>query len=93
MGNILMKLFIAGESPNTQQLETNLDSLLYEKFGSDYSLEVVDIVTHPEVAVEEKIFATPTLVKSTPLPAQKIIGDMSDKDKIKKSIEILLHKQ
>jgi len=78
----VLKLYILGKTP---ELEKNIDKLkrvLEENYESDYSLTVVDLMENPQLAEEDAIFATPTLIKKLPGPVKKIIGDLSDSHKM-----------
>jgi circadian clock protein KaiB len=77
-----LKLFVAGSSNRTTTAVANLQALCDEKFPGDYVLVVVDVLLNPEIAEHQKVLATPTLIKEFPLPSRRIIGDLSDKDKV-----------
>jgi circadian clock protein KaiB len=53
-----------------------------------YELEIVDVLEHPQRAEDEKILATPTLIKQLPLPLRRVIGDLSDKEKVLMGLEV-----
>jgi circadian clock protein KaiB len=74
----LLQLFIAGNNRPTQQAMENLE-VLSERLGG-CEIEIVDVNENPGAAASERIIATPTLVRSYPLPRRKIIGDLSDLD-------------
>lgn len=85
---IVLKLYITGQTNNSQEAIENLRKILEEKTGSLYTLEVIDVLVHPEMAKEDKILATPTLLKILPPPIRKIIGDLSNKEKVLWSLDL-----
>jgi circadian clock protein KaiB len=82
MGKFLLKLYISGQTPRSERAIANLHRLCEEELSGEYELDIVDVLEHPERAVDEKIIATPTLVKELPPPLQCIVGDLSDKEKV-----------
>lgn len=82
MGTLQLKLFVTGTSRRTEQAIADLRTLLDEETSGDYELVVFDVLQDPEAAEEQKILATPTLVKEFPLPVKRIIGDFSDPEKV-----------
>lgn len=71
-------LFVTGATPRTEKAIANLRRLCDEQLQGNYELTIVDVLDHPEVAEEERILATPMLVKEAPLPRRRITGDLSD---------------
>ncbi len=77
-----MKLFIAGDSSRSERAIRNLKQLCDKVMINDYELMIIDVLEQPHIAEEEKIIATPTLLKLSPYPQRRIIGDLSDSDKL-----------
>jgi circadian clock protein KaiB len=77
-----LRLFVTGQTGHSAQAIQNLKRLCKEELGGDCEVDVVDVLESPHLAEESKILATPTLVKDLPPPLRKIIGDLSDKDKV-----------
>lgn len=77
-----LKLFVAGHSPRSAAAVATLKRICAEELAGSYELVVVDIVEQPELAEAARILATPTLIKESPAPVRRIIGDLSDKDKV-----------
>ncbi|HET9441052.1 MAG TPA: circadian clock KaiB family protein [Longimicrobiales bacterium] len=71
-------LFVTGATPRTEQAIANLRRLCDEQLQGNYELTIVDVLDRPEVAEQERILATPMLVKEAPLPRRRITGDLSD---------------
>jgi circadian clock protein KaiB len=74
----LLRLYIAAETPNSIRAIANLKIICREFFGDRCQVEVVDILKEPLRALSEGVLVTPTLVKLSPPPVQKIIGDLSE---------------
>lgn len=77
-----LKLYVTGTSPRSGQAIANVRSLCEEYLAGRYDLEVIDIYQQPAVAVSEQIIAAPTLIKKLPAPSRRMIGDLSNRDKI-----------
>jgi circadian clock protein KaiB len=82
MSKFLLKLYITGQTPRSERAISNLHRLCEEGLSGEYELDIIDVLEHPELAVDEKIIATPTLIKELPPPLQRIVGDLSDKEKV-----------
>lgn len=82
MSKILLKLYVTGKSARSSQAIANLSRICEEEFSGDYEIVVVDVLEEPEQAEKEKILVTPTLVKQLPPPLRRLIGDLSDKEKV-----------
>jgi circadian clock protein KaiB len=77
-----LRLYVAGHSPNSAAALGNLAALGEGRLRGAYELEVVDVLEAPEVALADGILVTPTLVKLAPLPACRIVGNLSDVDSV-----------
>ena len=82
MTNFKLRLYITGYTSHSRRALENLRQICDEELQNEYELEVIDILEHPQLAEHEKILATPTLVKKLPEPVRKIIGDLSDREKV-----------
>ena len=78
----LLRLYVTGTTPRSGRAIQNIRAICEEKLHGRYSLEVVDIYRHPEQAKPEQVIVTPTLVKKLPLPVRKLIGDLSDAERV-----------
>ena len=87
MGYIL-KLYITGQTPNSIRAMDNLEKIC-EDLAGEYELRIIDILKDPQLAEDDKIIATPTLVKELPPPLRKIIGDLSDSDKVLLGLDLV----
>lgn len=88
MQNFILKLYISGNSPRAQAAIANLRRICEEDLAGKYTLEIVDVLENPDAAEMDKILATPTLVKQLPPPLRRVIGDLSDKDKVLLGLEV-----
>jgi circadian clock protein KaiB len=79
---IRLRLYVAGETPKSVRALKNLNKICEENFKGKYSIEVVDLLTKPELAFSDQILAIPTLVRALPRPMKKIIGDLSNSERV-----------
>lgn len=84
----VLKLFVCGMSPRTESAVANLRNLCEHELQGDCDLEVIDVLEQPDLAEESRVLATPTLIKLLPLPIRRIIGDLSDQEKLLVSLEV-----
>ena len=77
----VLALYITGQSVRSQQAVANLRNLC-EHLGDTCELIVVDVLERPQAAEDERILATPTVIRRRPLPMRRVIGDLSDRDKV-----------
>ena len=85
----VLKLYVAGNTPNSVKALKTLKNILEEDFQGVYALKVIDVLKNPQLAEEDKILATPTLSKVLPPPVRKIIGDLSDREKVLIGLDLL----
>jgi circadian clock protein KaiB len=85
----ILKLYVAGNTPNSMRALKTLNHILEAEFQGVYALKVIDVLKNPQLAEEDKILATPTLAKILPPPVRKIIGDLSDREKVLIGLDLL----
>ena len=78
----LIKLYVTGETPRSQLAIANLRRICEQELSGRYELVVIDVLERPQLAEDEKILATPTVVKELPHPIRRIIGDLSDSERV-----------
>lgn len=78
----ILRLYIAGMTPRSAKALENLKKICEEEVPGQYSIEVVDLLKNPQLAEGDQILAIPTLVRRLPEPVRKIIGDLSNKEKV-----------
>ena len=84
----VFRLYVTGASPNSLRAIANTRELCEEHFNDNYELEIIDVHQQPFVAKQENIIALPLLIKKHPLPEKRLIGDMSDMERVLKSIGV-----
>src|ERR1700710_1725651 len=77
-----LRLYVAGQSPKSLRAFANLTALCEEHLAGRYEIEVIDLVEHPSLARSDDILAIPTLVRHLPAPLRKIIGDLSNTERV-----------
>ena len=85
----VLKLYVAGNTPNSIRALKTLNDILEQDFQGVYALKVIDVLKNPQLAEEDKILATPTLSKVLPPPVRKIIGDLSDRERVLIGLDLL----
>jgi len=83
-----LRLFITGTTPRCTRAIRNIRAICEDHLPGQYDLEVIDIYQHPEQAKPEQIVVTPTLVKMRPLPFRRLIGDLSDNQRVLAGLDI-----
>ena len=89
MDKYLLKLYVTGQTPTAMRAIANLRRICNEELRGRYKMVVIDVLERPQLAEDEKILATPTLIKNLPLPLRRIIGDMSDTEKVLLGLDLL----
>ena len=79
---IELKLYVAGQTPKSLAALANLKKICHEHLEGRYTLHVIDLVKTPQLAQGDQILAIPTLVRNLPVPIRKIIGDLSDLERV-----------
>jgi circadian clock protein KaiB len=77
-----LRLYIAGNTPKSVAAINNLKKYCEEHLKDEYKIEVIDLLVHPQLAEGDQILAIPTLVRKVPVPIRKIIGDLSNEEKV-----------
>jgi circadian clock protein KaiB len=77
-----LKLYVAGQTPKSLQAFANLRRICEEHLQGEYHIEVVDLMKNPQLAKGDQILALPTLVRKLPEPVRKIIGDLSNTERV-----------
>lgn len=77
-----LRLYVAGQTPKSLTAFANLKRICEEHLAGQYEIEVVDLLEQPQLAADDQILAVPTLVRKLPPPIRKIIGDLSDSERV-----------
>jgi circadian clock protein KaiB len=84
-----LRLYVAGQTPKCVTAFANLKKLCEEHLGGDYSIEVIDLLKKPQLASGDQILAIPTLVRRLPSPMKKIIGDLSNTERVLVGLDLV----
>lgn len=79
---VVLRLYIVGGAPNSVQAVANLEAICREYLAGCHRIEVVDVFEQPQRAMAEGVLVTPSLSKLSPLPAAKVVGNLSDRKKV-----------
>ena len=85
----ILKLYVAVNTPNSMRALKTLRNILETEFLGVYALKVIDVLKNPQLAEEDKILATPTLAQILPPPVRRIIGDLSDRERVLIGLDLL----
>ena len=83
-----LKLYVAGQTAKSLQAFANLKRICEEHLGGEYRIEIIDLIQNPQLAAGDQIFALPTLVRKLPEPVRKIIGDLSNTERVLVGLDI-----
>jgi circadian clock protein KaiB len=84
----VLRLFVTGATPRSARSIFNLRNLCEDRLEGRYRIEVVDIYQQPELARAEQIIAAPTLIKTLPLPLRRLVGDLSDRERVLAGLDL-----
>ena len=84
-----LRLYVTGQTPKCVTAFANLKKLCEEHLGGDYSIEVIDLLKKPQLASGDQILAIPTLVRRLPSPMKKIIGDLSNTERVLVGLDLV----
>ena len=88
MPKFTIKLYVTGQTSKSERAIANICRICEEELKGQYELIIIDVLERPQLAEDEKILATPTLTKELPPPLRRIIGDLSDTDKVLLGLDI-----
>lgn len=83
-----LRLYVAGQTPKSMAAVANLKKLCEEHLAGRYRIEVIDLVKNPQLARSDQILAIPTLVRRLPEPMRKIIGDLSNQERVLVGLDV-----
>lgn len=89
MGTCKLKLYITGQTARSKRAIANLERICAGGLDGQYEVKIIDVLERPQVAENERILATPTLIKEMPPPLRRIIGDLSDTEKVVMGLDLL----
>lgn len=85
----VLRLYVTGATPNSVRAIENIKAICAEYLEGRYDVEIIDIYKQPSLAKGQQILATPTLVKVLPLPLRRIVGDLSQKDRVLLGLDLV----
>lgn len=83
-----LRLYVAGNTPNSIAAFGNLKEICENHMGGKYEIELIDLLRNPQLAAGDQIIAVPTLVRRLPHPVKKIIGDLSNRERVLVGLEL-----
>ena len=83
-----LRLYVAGQTPRSLQALSNLKKICEEHLAGNYRVEIIDLLKKPQLAAGDQILAIPTLVRAIPKPARKIIGDLSNVERVLVGLDV-----
>ncbi len=84
-----LRLFVSGMTPRSVEAVDNIKRICEKHLGNRYELEIVDTFQKPHLAREEQIVALPTLIKKLPTPLRRIVGDLSDTERVLVALDLI----
>jgi circadian clock protein KaiB len=78
----VLSLYVSGMTPRSTEAINNLRQICEQHLSGRYELQIIDIYKHPELAGQEQVIATPTLVKRLPAPIRRLVGTLSDEERV-----------
>ncbi len=90
MKRIVLKLYVAGRTPRTEQAVSVMKEICTQDLANSYELAVIDVLERPQLAEDERILATPTVVKELPPPLRRVVGDLSDRERVLVGLDLAL---
>ena len=85
----VLRLYVAGQTPKALTAFANLKKICEEQLKGEYTIEVIDLLINPKLGSEYQILALPTLVRKLPVPVRKIIGDLSDTERVLVGLDLV----
>jgi circadian clock protein KaiB len=83
-----LRLYVAGQTPRSLQALSNLKRICEEHLAGSYRVEIIDLLKKPQLAAGDQILAIPTLVRAIPKPARKILGDLSNTERVLVGLDV-----
>jgi len=83
-----LRLYVAGQTPRSLQALTNLKRICEDHLAGKYRIQIIDLLKKPQLAAGDQILAIPTLVRAIPKPARKIIGDLSNTERVLVGLDV-----
>lgn len=88
-GKWVLRLYVAGQTLKTVTVLRNLERICEERLKGNYAIEVIDLVANPQLGRDHQILALPTLVRKLPIPVRRMIGDLSNTERVLVGLDII----
>lgn len=88
MNKYVLKLYITGYTPQSERAISNLRRICEKEMPDQFEIRIIDVLQSPELAEKDRIIATPTLIKDLPPPLRRIIGDLSNTERVLRGLDI-----
>lgn len=88
-GHYNLRLYVAGQTPKSLSAIANLKTICEDHLAGRYTIEVVDLLVNPQLAAGDQILAVPTLVRRLPPPIKRVIGNLSDTERVLVGLDIV----
>lgn len=88
LSNYVLRLYVTGKTARAEKAIANLRRICEDDLRGRYELEIIDVLQKPQLAEDEKILATPTLIKRLPPPLRRVIGDLSNKERVLLGLDV-----
>lgn len=88
MSKYVLKLYVTGQTSRSARAIANMRWICEEELNGQYELRIIDVLEKPQMAENEKIIATPTLIRESPPPARRLIGDLSDVERVLQGLDL-----
>jgi len=85
----VLRLYVSGMTPRSTEAVNNLNAICEQHLKGRYELEIIDVYKHPEMTGPDQIIATPTLVKQLPLPLRRLVGTLSDEERVLIGLDLI----
>lgn len=85
----LLKLYVMGSTPQSEKAVRNIKAICENELKGEYELKIINILENPELAEDDRIIAVPTLVKALPEPLRRVIGDLSNTEKVLLGLDLV----
>ncbi len=89
-GRLILQLYVSGMSPKSMEAIENIKKICSELMQDSFQLEIIDLYKHPELASEQQIIFSPSLIKRNPLPKKTLVGTFSDSEKVIRGLGITI---
>jgi circadian clock protein KaiB len=93
MSDCVLKLYVTGNTPRSSRAIANLQRICQELLPGQCELIVIDALEQPQAASDDHVLVTPTLIRQLPLPARRVLGDLSDAERVLRGLDLYPHRQ